>query len=60
MIDRGYDSDRQIRRSIYPEIQKGLRRAASGQIRSHIARLVGLGDVTVEEGEREWKVALTR
>jgi len=60
LIDRGYDSDRQIRRAIYPEIQKGLRRAASGQIRSHLARLVGQGDVTVDEGEREWKVALTR
>ena len=60
LIERGYGSDRQIRRALYPEIQKGLRRAAGGQVRSHLARLVGRGDVTVEEGEREWKVALTR
>ncbi|HJM74404.1 MAG TPA: MBL fold metallo-hydrolase [Dehalococcoidia bacterium] len=60
LIEHGYDSDREIRRSIYPEIQQGLLRAARGQIRSHLARLVGQGDVTVEEGEREWKVALTR
>ena len=60
LIERGYGSDRQIRRALYPEIQKGLRRAAGGQIRSHLARLVGQGDVTVEEGQREWKVALTR
>ncbi len=60
LIEHGYDSDRQIRRAIYPEIQKGLLRAARGQIRSHLARLVGQGDVAVEEGEREWKVALTR
>ena len=60
LIERGYESDRQIRRAIYPELQKGLLRAARGQIRSHLARLVGQGDVTVEEGEHEWKVALTR
>ncbi|MDP6605504.1 MAG: MBL fold metallo-hydrolase [Dehalococcoidia bacterium] len=60
LIDRGYESDRQIRRAIYPEIQKGLLRVARGQVRSHLARLVGQGDVTVEESEREWKVALTR
>ena len=60
LIDHGYTTDRQLFRGIYPEIQKGLRRAARGQIRSHLARLVGQGDVTVEEGEHEWKVALTR
>ena len=60
LIDRGYESDRQIRRALYPEIQKGLVRAAGGQVRSHLARLVGQGDVTVEEGERDWTVALTR
>ena len=60
LIDGGYTSDRQLFRGLYPEIQKGLRRAARGQIRSHLARLVGQGDVTVEEGEREWTVALTR
>jgi glyoxylase-like metal-dependent hydrolase (beta-lactamase superfamily II) len=60
LIDRGYETDRQIRRSIYPEIQKGLRRAASGQVRSHLARLVGQGVVTVEEEGKVWKVALTK
>ena len=60
LIERGYETDRQIRRAIYPEIQDGLRRAASGQIRSHLARLVGQGDVTVEERERVWNVVLTR
>ena len=60
LIDRGYITDRQLFRGLYPEIQKGLRRAARGQIRSHLARLAGQGDVTVEEDEREWTVALTR
>ena len=60
LIDSGYETDRQIRRALYPEIQSGLRRAAGGQVRSHLARLVGQGDVTVEAGERDWKVALTR
>ena len=60
LIDRGYETDRQIRRALYPEIQSGLRRAAGGQVRSHLVRLVGQGDVTVEEGERDWSVALTR
>ena len=60
LIDRGYITDRQLFRGLYPEIQKGLRRAARGQIRSHLARLAGQGDVTVEEDEREWAVALTR
>ena len=60
LIDRGYDTDRRIRRGIYPEIQKGLRRAAAGQVRSHLARLVGQGVVTVEEDGKVWKVALTK
>ena len=60
LIDHGYTSDRQLRRAIYPEIQRGLLRAARGQIRSHLARLAGQGDVIVEQGEREWTVALTR
>ncbi len=62
LIDRGYDNDRQIRRALYPELQKGLRRAAAGQVRSHLARLVGQGIVTVEEidGGKRWKVALTK
>jgi glyoxylase-like metal-dependent hydrolase (beta-lactamase superfamily II) len=60
LIDHGYTTDRQLFRGLYPEIQNGLRRAARGQIRSHLARLAGQGDVTVDEGEREWTVALTR
>ena len=60
LIDHGYITDRQLFRGLYPEIQKGLRRAARGQIRSHLARLAGQGDLTVEEDEREWTVALTR
>ena len=60
LIDRGYDNDRQIRRALYPEIQKGLRRAAGGQVRSHLARLVGQGVVTVEEDGKFWKVGLTK
>jgi glyoxylase-like metal-dependent hydrolase (beta-lactamase superfamily II) len=60
LIEHGYETDRQIRRALYPEIQPGLRRAAGGQLRSHIARLVGQGVVTVEEQDRAWKVALTR
>ena len=63
LIERGYDTDRQIRRAIYPEIQKGLLRASRGQIRSHIARLAGQGAVAVDEHAEEgkaWKVALTR
>lgn len=60
LIERGYTSDRQIRRALYPELQKELRRAARGQIRSHLARLVGQGVVTVSEGKSEWQVTLTR
>ena len=60
LIERGYGTDRQIRRALYPEIQRGLRRAASGQIRSHLARLVGQGDVIVTEADGDWQVALTR
>jgi len=60
LIERGYTNDRQIRRALYPEIQKGLRRAARGQVRAHLARLVGQGKVTVEEDGKEWKVGLTR
>ncbi|MQA00350.1 MAG: MBL fold metallo-hydrolase [Dehalococcoidia bacterium] len=62
LIDRGYENDRQIRRALYPEIQKGLRRAAGGQVRSHLARLVGQGVVTVDEQSdpKRWKVALTK
>ena len=60
LIERGYTSDRQIRRALYPELQKGLRRAARGQLRAHLARLVGQGKVTVEEDGKEWNVALTR
>ena len=59
-IERGYTTDRQIRRALYPEIQKSLRRAARGQVRSHLARLVSQGLVTVEEGDSVWTVALTR
>lgn len=60
LIERGYTSDRQIRRALYPEIQKSLRRAARGQVRSHLARMVGQGVVTVTEREKHWEVALTR
>jgi glyoxylase-like metal-dependent hydrolase (beta-lactamase superfamily II) len=60
LVEKGYDTDGQIRRSLYPEIQPGLRRAARGQIRAHLARLAGQGAVTVQEQDRAWKVALTR
>lgn len=62
LVEKGYTTDRQIRRGLYPEIQKGLRRAASGQIRSHIARMVGQGVMRVDEldGGKTWKVALTK
>lgn len=62
LMDRGYLTDRQIRRALYPEIQKGLRRAAAGQVRSHLARMVGQGIVTVTEDHEAkiWKVELTR
>ncbi len=62
LMEKGYLTDRQIRRALYPEIQKGLRRAAAGQVRAHLARMVGQGIVTVEEDEAEkiWKVALTK
>ncbi|MSQ30367.1 MAG: MBL fold metallo-hydrolase [Dehalococcoidia bacterium] len=62
LIDKGYATDRQIRRSLYPEIQKGLRRAAGGQIRSHLAKMVGQGIavVTQEDDGKVWRVALTK
>ena len=60
LLERGYSTDHQIRRGLYPEIQKGLRRAARGQVRSHLARLVGQGLVEVTEREKHWDVALTR
>ncbi len=62
LIDRGYTTDRQIRRALYPEIQKGLRRAAGGQIRSHLAKMVGQGIATVaqEDDGKVWRVALTK
>jgi glyoxylase-like metal-dependent hydrolase (beta-lactamase superfamily II) len=62
LMDRGYLTDRQIRRALYPEIQKGLRRAAAGQVRSHLARMVGQGIVKVTEDDeaRIWKVELTK
>lgn len=62
LVEKGYATDRQIRRALYPEIQKGLRRAASGQVRSHIAKMVGQGVMRVEEqeGGKVWKVALTK
>ncbi len=62
LIEKGYLTDRQIRRGLYPEIQKGLRRAAAGQVRAHLARMVGQGIVTVEEDDanRLWRVALTK
>lgn len=62
LIDRGYTTDRQIRRAIYPEIQRGLRRAANGQVRAHLARMVGQGIVTVDASEdgKVWQVSLTK
>ncbi|TAJ21718.1 MAG: MBL fold metallo-hydrolase [Dehalococcoidia bacterium] len=62
LIDRGYTTDLQIRRALYPEIQKGLRRAAGGQIRSHLAKMVGQGiaKVTPEDDGKIWRVALTK
>ena len=62
LIDRGYTTDRQIRRALYPEIQKGLRRAAGSQIRSHLAKMVGQGIATVaqEDDGKVWRVALTK
>jgi len=60
LIERGYTSDRQIRRALYPELQKELRRAAGGQIRSHLARMVGQGVVSVTERGKEWEIALTK
>jgi glyoxylase-like metal-dependent hydrolase (beta-lactamase superfamily II) len=62
LVEKGYTTDRQIRRALYPEIQKGLRRAASGQVRSHIARMVGQGVMRVEEvdGGKTWRVELTK
>lgn len=62
LIDRGYTTDGQIRRALYPEIQKGLRRAAGGQIRSHLAKMVGQGIATVtqEDEGKVWRVALTK
>jgi glyoxylase-like metal-dependent hydrolase (beta-lactamase superfamily II) len=60
LIEKGYSTDRQIRNALYPEIQPGLRRAARGQLRAHLARLVGQSRVTVEEDGKLWKVALTR
>ncbi len=62
LIDKGYTTDRQIRRALYPEIQKGLRRAAGGQIRSHLAKMVGQGIaiVTQEDDGKVWRVALTK
>jgi len=61
LIDRGYETDRQIRRALYPEIQKGLRRAARGQVRAHLVRLVGQGLVAVDDSDaKAWRVALTR
>ncbi len=62
LIDRGYTTDNQIRRALYPEIQKGLRRSAGGQVRSHLAKMVGQGIVTVtqEDEGKVWRVALTK
>ena len=60
LIERGYTTDRQVRRALYPEIQKGLRRAARGQVRAHLARLAGQGVVTVEVRDKTWHVALMR
>jgi glyoxylase-like metal-dependent hydrolase (beta-lactamase superfamily II) len=62
LIDRGYTTDNQIRRALYPEIQKGLRRSAAGQVRSHLAKMVGQGIATVtqEDDGKVWRVALTK
>lgn len=62
LIDHGYATDRQIRRALYPEIQKGLRRAAAGQVRAHLARMVGQGIVRVDETDegKTWNVVLTK
>ena len=62
LIDKGYTTDLQIRRGLYPEIQKGLRRAAGGQIRAHLAKMVGQGIATVtqEDEGKVWRVALTK
>ncbi len=62
LIDRGYTTDNQIRRALYPEIQKGLRRSAGGQVRSHLAKMVGQGIATVtqEDDGKVWRVALTK
>jgi glyoxylase-like metal-dependent hydrolase (beta-lactamase superfamily II) len=62
LIDKGYTTDLQIRRGLYPEIQKGLRRAAGGQIRAHLAKMVGQGIavVTPEDDGKVWRVALTK
>lgn len=60
LVERGYETDNQIRRALYPEIQPGLRRAARGQIRAHLARLTGQGHVSVDDSAATWKVALTR
>ncbi len=57
LVDRGYATDRQIRRGLYPEIQRGLRRAARNQVRAHLARLGEKGTLRVEQSEREWRVA---
>lgn len=62
LMDKGYLTDRQIRRALYPEIQKGLRRAAAGQVRAHLARMVGQGIVKVDEADdgKTWNVVLTK
>ena len=60
LIERGYTTDRQIRRGLYPEIQRGLLRAARGQVRAHLARLAGQGAVEVTDRDGVWEVALTR
>ncbi len=59
LIDRGYHSDRQIRRGLYPEIQHGLRRAAHNQVRAHLVRLADLGTLRIEQGKQEWHVERT-
>ena len=62
IIEKGYDTDQRIRRALYPEIQKGLRRAAHGQVRSHVAKMVGQGIMEVDESEdgSVWTVRLTK
>ncbi|MDG1840372.1 MAG: MBL fold metallo-hydrolase [Dehalococcoidia bacterium] len=62
IVEKGYDTDQRIRRALYPEIQKGLRRAAHGQVRSHVARMVGQGIMEVDESEDGsiWTVRLTK